>query len=85
MTAGVAVPPEHLARWTHLDSGNRGSGDGGGKNGIGGGSSTSRDNDLRCQWRLPLPSLSLWGGDGGRDDEDGGGKGGRGDGKVTVR
>jgi len=73
MTAGVAVPPERLARRTHLDSGDGGSGDCGGKNGISGGSSTSRDNDLRCH------------GDGGRDDDDGRRKGGRGDGEATAR
>ena len=76
MTAGVAVPPERPERRTHPDSGDGGSGDGGGKNGVGGGSSTGRDNDLRCRWRSPLPSLSSWGGDGGRDDDDGGRKGG---------
>jgi hypothetical protein len=46
MMAGVAVPPEHPARRTHPDSSDGGSGDGGGKNGVGGGSSTGRDNDL---------------------------------------
>jgi len=59
MTAGVAVPPERPARRTHPDSGEGGSEDGGGKNGIGGGSSTGRDNDLRCRWRLTSPLLSL--------------------------
>jgi len=68
-------------QWTHPDSGDGGSGDVGGKNGIGGGSSTGRDNDLRCRWRSPSPSLSSWGGDGGRDDDDGGRKGG----KATAR
>ena len=72
MTAGVAVPPERPARRTHPDSGDGGSGDGGGKNGVGGGSSTGRDNDLRCRWRSPSPSLSSWGGDSGRDDDNGG-------------
>jgi hypothetical protein len=85
------VPPERPARRTHLDSGNGGSRDGGRKNGVGGGSSTSRDNDLRCRWRSPLPLLSLWGGDcgRGRDDDNGGQKGGarqrQGDGKATAR
>ena len=59
MTAGVAVPPERPPRGTHPDSGDRGSGDGNGKKGVGGGSSTDRDNDL-------------WGGNGRRDDDDGG-------------
>jgi len=68
MTAGVAVPPEHLERQTHPDSGDGGSGDGGGKNGVGGGSSTGGDNDLRCRWRSPLPLLSSWGGNGGLSD-----------------
>ena len=91
MTAGVAVPPERPAQRTHLDSGNGGSRDGGGKNGVGGGSSTGRDNDLRCRWRSPSPLLSLWGGDcgHGRDDDNGGQKGGarrwQGDGKATAR
>ena len=85
MTAGVAVPPERPARRTHTYSGDGGSGDGGGKNGVGGGSSTGRDNNLRCRWRSPLPLLSLWGGDSGLDDDDGGQKGGRGDGERTVR
>ena len=83
------VPPERLARRTHLDSSDGGSGDGGRKNGISGGSSTGRDNDLQCRWRSPLPSLSSWGGDCGRDDDDGGRKGGarrrRGDGEATAR
>jgi len=42
MTAGVAVPPECPARRTHPDCGDGGSGDGSGKNGVGGGSSTGR-------------------------------------------
>ncbi len=40
------VTPERLARRKHPDSGDGGSGDGGRKNGVGGGSSTGRDNDL---------------------------------------
>jgi hypothetical protein len=76
MTAGAAAPPERPSRRTHTDSGDRGSGDGGGKNGVGGGSSTGRDNDLRCRWRS---------GEGGRDDDDGGRKGERGDGEATAR
>jgi hypothetical protein len=79
------VPPERPARRTHPDSGDGGSGDGGRKNGVGGGSSPGRDNDLRCQWRSPSPSLSSWGGDCGRDDDDGGRKGGRGDGEAMAR
>ena len=85
MTAGVSVPPERPVRRTHPDSGDGGRGDGGGKNGLGGGSSPGRDNDLRCRWRAPSPSLSSWGGDCGRDDDDGGRKGGRGDGEATAR
>jgi len=46
MTAGVVVPPERPAQWTHPDSGDGGSGDGGGKCGVGGGSSPGRDKDL---------------------------------------
>ena len=44
------MPPEHPPRRTHPDSGDRGSGDGSRKNGIGGGSRTDWDNDLqrRC-------------------------------------
>jgi hypothetical protein len=72
------VPLERPARWTHPDRG-------GGKSGVGGGSSTGRDNGIRCRWRSPSPSLSSWGGDGGRDDDDGGRKGGRGDGEATAR
>jgi hypothetical protein len=45
MTAGAAAPPEHPPRWTHPDSGGGGRGDDNGKNGVGGGSSTVRDND----------------------------------------
>ena len=41
------MPPEPPARRTHPDSGDGGSVDGGGINGIGGGSSTGRDNNLR--------------------------------------
>ena len=37
------MPPEPPARRTHPDSGNGGSGDGGGKKGVDGGSSTGRD------------------------------------------
>jgi hypothetical protein len=85
MMVGVAVPPERPARRTHPDSGDRGSGDGGGKNGVGGGSSPGRDNDLRCRRRSPSPSLSSWGGDCGRDNDDGEQKGGRGDGEATAR
>ena len=44
------MPPERPARRTHPDSSIGGSGDGGKKNGVGGGSSTGRDNDLRCRW-----------------------------------
>ena len=69
--AGAAVPPECPPQWTHPDSGYRGSGDGNRKNGVGGGSSTDRDNDLRRRWRLPSPPLSSWGGYGRRDDDDG--------------
>ena len=76
MTAVAAVPSELPPRRTHPDSGDRGSGDGNGQNGVCGGSSTDRDNDLQCQWRSPSPSLSSWGGDGRRDDDDGGQKGG---------
>ncbi len=79
------MPPERPARWTHPDRGHGGSGDGGGKSGVGGGRSTGRDNGIRCRWRLPSPSLSSWGGDGGRDDDDGGRKGGRVDGEATAR
>ena len=76
--------PECPAQWTHPDRCEGGSGDGGGTNGVGGGSSTGRDNDLRCRWRSHLLSLSLWGGNGrGRDDDDGGQKGGRGDGEAS--
>jgi hypothetical protein len=39
------VPLERPLQRTHPDSGNGGRGDGGGKNGVGGGSSTGRDND----------------------------------------
>jgi hypothetical protein len=46
MTAGVVVPPELPARWTHPDRGDGGSGDGGRKSGVGGGSSTGRDNGI---------------------------------------
>jgi len=42
------VAPERPARRKHLDSGDGGRGDGGRKNDVGGGSSTGRDNDLRC-------------------------------------
>ncbi len=76
MMVGVAVSPEHPAQRTHPDSGDRGSGDGGRMNGVGGVSSTGRDNDLQCRWRSPSPSMSSWGGDGGRDYDDGGQKGG---------
>jgi len=61
MTAGVAVPPEHPTQQTHLDRGDGGSADGGGKSGLGGGSSTGRDNGRQCQWQLLLPLLSFWG------------------------
>ncbi len=79
------MPPERPAQWTHPDRGDRDSGDGGGKSGVGGGSSTGRDNGLRCRWRLPSPSLSSWGGDGGRDDDNDGQKGGQGDNEATAR
>jgi len=71
-------------RRAHPDSGDGGSRDGGGKNSVGGGSSTGRDNDLRCRWQLPSPLLSSWGGDGGRDDDDGRRKGGRSNGEATA-
>ena len=49
MMVGAAVPPELPLRRTHPDSGDRDSRDGSGKNGVGGCSSTDRDNDdLRC-------------------------------------
>ncbi len=49
MMVGAAVPPERPLRRTHPDSSDRDSGDGSGKNGVGGCSSTDRDNDdLRC-------------------------------------
>ena len=76
MMAGAMVPLERPPRQTHLDSGDRGSGDGSGNNGIGGGSRTDRDNNIQCRWQSPLPSLSSWGGDGRHDDDDGGQKGG---------
>ena len=79
------MPPVRPAQRTHPDSGNGGSGDVGRKNGIDSGSSTGRDNDLRCLWRLPSPLLSLWDGHSRHDDDNGRRKGGRGDGEVTVR
>jgi hypothetical protein len=85
MTTGVAVPPERPVRRTHPDRGDRGSGDGGGKSSVSGGSSTGRDNGLRSRWRSPSPSLSSMGGNGGRDDDNGERKGGQGDGKATMR
>jgi len=85
MTAGAAAPLEHPPQRTHPDSSDRGSGEGSGKNGVGGGSSTDMNNDLQCQWQSPLPSLSSWGGDGRRDDDNGGQKGGRGGGEAAAR
>ena len=92
MTAGAAVLPEGPPRRTHPDSYDRGSGDDSGKNDIGGGSSTDRENDLRRQWQSPSPLLPLWGCDGRRDDDDSGKRGGevmvrrwRGNYKATVR
>jgi len=80
------VPPEHQPRQTHPDSGDRDSGVGSGKNGIGGGSSTNRDNDnLRRQWRSPSPLLSSWGSDVRCDDDNGGQKGGQGEGEASAR
>ncbi len=84
MTAGEAAPPERPPRRTHPDSGDGGRGDGGRKNDVGGGSSTGRDNGLRCRWRSPSPLLSLWGCDGGRDDDDGRRKRGRGEGEAST-
>ena len=89
MAVGAAVLPERPPRQTHPDSGERGSRNGSGKNGIGGGSRTDRDNNLRRRWQSPLLSLSSWGGDGRRDDDDGWQKRGarrrRGDNEATTR
>jgi hypothetical protein len=53
MTTRAVVLPERPPRQTHPDNGDRGRGDGGGKNGIGGCSSTEAtyDADGNCRHR----------------------------------
>ncbi len=79
------MPPERPARRTHPDSGNGGSGDGGKKNGVGRGSSTGRDNDLRCRWPRGAVTadvmMTIAGDRGGKATA----RQRRGDGKATVR